>query len=398
MPDPRSRVRGPRPWLALLFLMLASTASAQNSQLPPATPSLIGSSLFAFPGGFLNPVTATSAGRAVADAWLGESPYGNPAAPIVKAVEISGQMSHISRQDLRATNHEYDETWGFFSGGGLAGGVSVSDRLGVWVYASRPESRFEENAFAAGTASDPSVQPAVVQSRSEATESRAGAGVSAQVGAFRLGIAVENTWRSDRYQYTETSGAPSAGTRDLAFDGDAIGVQGGVYWASHAEPRGKFEVGAAVKRLTELEVTGTEIDRIAVGDTIVDANATREAGWEGGGTVAYGVSESFRVMGGFGGRTAQAWEGFGVTSGAWIHWAIAADYHHPAEPWGLHFGFGGDQQDDVPEESATAFGIAGDWAFGQTTLTVSAMRRSLDRDDAPKSWDTRFMAGVRATF
>jgi hypothetical protein len=391
MPDPRSRVRGPRPWLALIFLAFASTARAQ-------TPSLIRSPLFAFPGGFLNPVTAVSAGRAAADAWLGDSPYANPAAPIVKAVEISGQISHLSRQDLRAANHDYDETWGFFSGGGLAGGVTVSERLGVWVYASRPESRFEENAFAAGTASDPSVQPAVIQSKSEATESRAGAGVTAQLGALRIGVAIENTWRSDHYQLTETSGSPSAGTRDLAFDGDAIGGQAGIQWASRSEARGRFEVGAAVRWLPELEVTGSEIDLLAAADSIVTANATREAGWEGGGTVAYGVNEAFRVMAGFGGRTAQEWDGFGVTSGAWIHWAVAADYHHPEEAWGLHFGFGGDQQDDVPEQTATAFGIGGDWAFGTTTLTVSAMRRGLDRDDAPTSWDTRFMAGVRATF
>lgn len=391
MPDPRSRVRGLRPWLALPFLMLASTAAAQ----PPA---LIGSPLYAFPGGFLNPVTTVSAGRALADAWLGESPYGNPAAPIASVAEIHAQMSHVSRQDLRAANRNYDETWGFFSGGGIAGGIRVSDRLGVWGYASRPESRIEENAFTAGTAADPSIQPAIIQSKGEANESRAGAGLTTQLGALRIGVAVENTWRSDHYTVTETSGAPTAGTRDLAFEGSAIGGQAGMYWASHADPRGRFEVGASVRMLAELDVEGTEIDLLAAGNSTTPANATREAGWEGGGTIAYGVSDAFRVMGGFGGRTAQEWEGFDVTSGSWIHWAVAGDYRHPAEHWGLHFGFGGDQQDGVPETDATVLGIGGDWSFGSTTVSVSAMRRGLDREDGPTSWDTRLMAGVRATF
>jgi hypothetical protein len=391
MPDPRSRVRGPRPWLAILFLLLASSASAQ-------TPSLIGSPLFSFPGGFLNPVTAVSAGRAVADAWLGESPYGNPAAPVASIAEISGQISHISRQDLRATNHDYDETWGFFSGGGIAGGVRISHRLGVWAFASRPESRQEENAFAAGTAGDPSVQPAIIESKSEATESRAGAGATAELGSFRVGVAVENSWRSDHYQVTETSGSPSSGTRDLAFDGDALGAQAGVHWQSRSEQRGRLEVGASARWLPELEVTGSEIDILLAGTSITPANAKREAGWEGGTSVAYGVSDAFRVMGGFGGRTAQDWTGFGVTAGASYHWALAGDYHHPEEAWGLHFGGGADHQDDVLDESATVFGLAGDWNLDKVVLTASAMRRGLERASGPTSWDTRFMGGVRASF
>lgn len=391
MPDPRSRVRGFRPWLALTFLMLASTAGAQ-------TPSLIGSPLYAFPGGFLNPVTAVSAARAAADVWLGESPYANPAAPNGSFAEISAQMSHVSRQDLRAANHDYDETWGFYSGGGLAGGIRVSDRLGVWGYAARPESRIEENAFAAGTSGDPNIQPAIIESKGEATESRAGAGVTAGLGTFRIGVAIENTWRSDHYQMTETSGSPTAGSRDLAFEGSAVGAQAGVYWASHSDPTGRFEIGAAVRWLPELEVTGSEIDRLTAGPSTTDANATRASGWEGGGTFAYGIGNAFRVMAGAGGRTAQDWDGFGVTSGAWFHWAVAGDYHHPEEAWGLHFGFGGDQQNDVPEDRATTFGLGGDWSFGKTVLTLSAMRRGLERESGPTSWDTRMMAGLRASF
>ncbi len=271
-------------------------------------------------------------------------------------------------------------------------------RVGAWAFASRPESRKEENAFAAGTASDPSIQPAIIESKGVATESRAGAGVTTELGSFRVGVAFENSWRSDHYQMTETSGAPTSGTRDLAFDGDAIGAQAGVYWKSRSEQRGRFEVGASACWLPELEVTGSEIDVLLTGTSTTPANAKREAGWEGGTSVAYGVSDAFRVMGGFGGRTAQDWTGFGVTAGASYHWAFAGDYHHPEEAWGLHFGFGGDHQDDVLDQSATALGLGGDWTFDKVVFTTSVMRRGLERESGPTSWDTRFMGGVRASF
>ena len=393
MPDPRSRVRGPRPWLALIFLAFASTARAQ-------TPALIGNPLFAFPGGYLNPAVAVSAGRAMADPWLGESPYWNPAAPVEFLGELSLQGSHIERQDIRANNREVDETFAFFSGGGAAIGAPLTKWLGVWLYASRPEARFEENAFRAGTSTDPSVVPAVVQSRTESRESRGGVGVSTKFGAFRLGAAVEATKRNDEYQLIEDSAGPTAGERTLSFEGDAIGWQAGVHWASsQAEAKGRFEAGVAVRRLTELEVTGSEIDELVSGSTTTPADATREAGWEGGASLAYGVSNAFRVMGGVGGRTAQEWVGFGVTTGQTVHWALAADLRDPESTFGFHFGIGGDQQDDVAEPRSSVFGLGVDWALDKKViLTLSGVRRGLQRDDAPTSWDTRVMGGVRAAF
>jgi hypothetical protein len=196
----------------------------------------------------------------------------------------------------------------------------------------------------------------------------------------------------------ETSGSPTSGTRDLAFDGDALGAQAGVHWQSRSELRGRFEVGASARWLPELKVTGSEIDILLAGTSMTPADAKREAGWEGGTSVAYGVNEAFRVMGGFGGRTAQDWIGFGVTAGASYHWALAGDYHHPEEAWGLHFGGGADHQDDVLDERATTFGLAGDWTLDKVVLTASAMRRGLERASGPTSWDTRFMGGVRASF
>jgi hypothetical protein len=40
-----------------------------------------------------------------------------------------------------------------------------------------------------------------------------------------------------------------------------------------------------------------------------------------------------------------------------------------------------------------------DWAIDKkVTLSLGGVRRGLQRDDAPTSWDTRVMGGVRAAF
>jgi hypothetical protein len=202
---------------------------------PRANPALIGNPLFAFPGGYLNPAVAVSAGRAMADPWLGESPYWNPAAPVEFLGELSLQGSHIERQDIRANNREVDETFAFFSGGGAAIGAPLTKWLGVWLYASRPEARFEENAFRAGTSTDPSVVPAVIQSRTESRESRGGVGVSTKFGAFRLGAAVEATKRKRRVPVDRGLGgtdrgrthAVVRGRRDRLAGGRPLGVVAG---------------------------------------------------------------------------------------------------------------------------------------------------------------------------
>ena len=100
---------------ALLIAALARPAASD-------TPSPLASSLFAFPGATGHPASAVSAGLAMADRWLGDDPFENPAAAPGPGVALSGALLHVSRQDLRALNRNFDETPAFFDGAGLAGG------------------------------------------------------------------------------------------------------------------------------------------------------------------------------------------------------------------------------------------------------------------------------------
>src|SRR5712692_928819 len=70
--------------------------------------------LFAFPGAPTSPPSAASAGVALADRWLGGQPFGNPALEAPRGAELSPAIVHISRQDLRAANRNFDEQSAFF--------------------------------------------------------------------------------------------------------------------------------------------------------------------------------------------------------------------------------------------------------------------------------------------
>ena len=60
----------------------------------------------------------------------------------------------------------------------------------------------------------------------------------------------------------------------------------------------------------------------------------------------------------------------------------------------------GDRTDGpVAEPRSSVFGLGVDWAIDKkVTLSLGGVRRGLQRDDAPTSWDTRVMGGVRAAF
>jgi hypothetical protein len=358
-------------------------------------PAPIGDPALAFPGGYPSPPDAESAARALADTWLGATPYSNPAAPVAWTAALSLFALHVGRQDLRAANRNYDEVSVYLGGAGAMFGAPLTPKLALWAYAWRPESRFEENTYNAGTGSDPSVQPAVVTNHIETRETRAGAGISTAFGALRVGAAVELTARKDLYQVDEQSGGPGSGTRDLAFDGTAVGGQAGVHWNRGAAPKGRLELGAAVRWLPELQVTGTTSTPLT---GTFPAAATRESGWEGGLSAAYGLSEAVRVIAGAGGRTTQAWNGFDVETGASTQWSIAADLHDAADPWGVHIGAGRATQDGVPEPSSSLFGVGGDWQFGSVRASVGVLRRGLHRDGAPTSYDDRFFGGFTSNW
>jgi hypothetical protein len=75
-----------RRWVCAVALALAMTPHGASA----ATPAPLDPRLFAFPGAFPNPASARSAGLALADRWLGDDPYDNPAARVKGTKERKG--------------------------------------------------------------------------------------------------------------------------------------------------------------------------------------------------------------------------------------------------------------------------------------------------------------------
>src|SRR5262245_61661598 len=86
-------------WIAAAVAAVILPGSAAGE-----TPTPLSSSLFSFPGSVASPASAASAGVALADRWLGEEPFANPAGISIPRLVASGTMLRVSRQDLRADN------------------------------------------------------------------------------------------------------------------------------------------------------------------------------------------------------------------------------------------------------------------------------------------------------
>src|SRR5882672_10422595 len=89
-------------------LLLATAALAQ--------PDPMGAALFLFPGFHPSPATATSAGLALSDRWLGDDAFDNPAVAARGRMAVSPLIERLSRQDLRADNRGFDERAAFLEG------------------------------------------------------------------------------------------------------------------------------------------------------------------------------------------------------------------------------------------------------------------------------------------
>src|SRR5438132_3701360 len=100
-------------------LLLLATGSGLAD---PPTP--VNSPLFAFPSVHPGPGSARSAGVALADRWLGDEPWGNPAWADTARVALTGALLHMNRQDLAADSRAFDQQSAVFeAGGGLIGGA-----------------------------------------------------------------------------------------------------------------------------------------------------------------------------------------------------------------------------------------------------------------------------------
>src|SRR5438093_707668 len=117
--------------LALWFLVVSA---APVSAAPP--PPLTGSD-YDFPGAVSSPGSALSAAVGLADSWLGDVPFDNPAVPPRRVGSLSPLLYHVSRQDLRGFNRNFSEQSAFFDVAGAWAGIP-SGALNFFAYGHQP--------------------------------------------------------------------------------------------------------------------------------------------------------------------------------------------------------------------------------------------------------------------
>jgi len=380
--------------VALALLVAAALAA----RVALAAPTPLDPALFAFPGSVMAPASGTSAGLALADQWLGDDPFSNPAvAPGTRFVG-SPAMLRVSRQDLRADNRNYDETAAFFDGAGVAIGLPRLGRFGAALYAFQPVLRFEESAYSRGTGTpDPSNPPALVETHAHARETRAGLALSAPTGPLRVGVGVEWLRRSDTYEHFEESGDPAnAGTKHLEFTGEGASVQAGARFDHGDSAVWGFSLGAAARYLPALSLDARHTEDVLTGALDETLHAERASGWELGTSARVTVRPSVHVYAALGGRTGQTWDGFDLRTGSAWEWKLAWEYHDAADPWTLRFGLGQERQSGVPEPRAGVFGIGLGWRVASDAVVdAGIVRRTIAREGEPNSFDDRIVVSIR---
>ena len=379
--------------------LLAGALALATSARPVAadTPAPLASSPFTFPGSTTNPASGVSAGLVLADRWLGDDPFSNPASDLGLGGAISGTMLHVSRQDLRAGNRNFDETPAFFDGAGLAVGLPARGALRFALYGFQPVLRREAHAYSRGrVAPDPGAPPGTIQTTASARELRAGGAASMARGALRVGVGLEWTRRQDAYELTETSGDPASGTTRLELAGHGVGFQIGARLDRGDSSVGGISVGVGIRRLPTLAVDAPLSQALLSGASDTTLQAEREPGWEVGSSARINLSPSFRALAAVGGRTAQQWEGFDLTAGRAWEWKLAAEYHDERDPWTLRFGLGQERQADAPEPRADVLGLGYGWRFAWGTVDAGLTHRSIDRVTGPRTFEDRIVLTVRS--
>ena len=374
-------------WLWLCAAVLLATASAAGAQLPEP---LDAAWLYPFPGTVPGPASPVSAGLGLSDRWLGDEPFDNPAAAPARSIMVAPVFQRVKRQDLPAA-YDYDEIEGYLD---LAGGwLSLPVRgFGVTLYAFEPVLRLEDAAFT--TREDPNqvLIPRTFTATSSARELRTGLALSHAWRGARFGAAVEWTRREDSYDFNEVQGTPQPGLSRVDFAGDGIGFQAG----ARVPVASAVVLGGALRYVPVLDLSGRQT--IEADDLAQSVSATRDAGWDGGVSARWTVSDAFRVLASLGGRTAQAWDGFGVSAGRAVGWSAGFEYEEPEQPWTFRFGLGQEQQVGTPEPRAGAYALGLGWKADALRLDLGVLRRSCERAGKASSYDDRAVAGVTVGF
>jgi hypothetical protein len=376
-------------WMTLVVTPAGAAMAGAPTPLEP--------SQFAFPGWFETPATARSAGLALADRWLGEEPFANPAVAPGHRLIASPALLRVSRQDLRAHNRDYDETAGYFDGAGAALGLSSGERLGLSLYSFQPLLRSEDNAYSRGLATpDPDNPPAVMQTSARAREVRTGLAVSTAARGGRIGLGIEWVHRRDAYRTVEQSGNPASdGTKEIEFTGNGMGFQLGGRFGHGDRTSGGVGVGVGARFLPALSVDVPHSEMLLVGNTQDTLQARRAAAWEVGTTVIWAGRPTFRALAAVSARSAQRWEGIDLEAGSAWEWKLGWEYQDPQAPWAFRFGLGQEHQSGVPEPRALVLGLGVGREFAGLAADVGVLHRTLSRDDNPNSFDDRFVLTIR---
>ena len=379
------------PWAIPCILSLGN-AAISSAQVPPP----ISSGMFSLPGSYQQPPSAAAAGMALANEWLGDSPYSNPAVPRGNGLVLSPTLLRVNRQDLRAGNHNYDEKAAFFDGAGAALSTHYAP---IWLYVAQPVLRLEDFVFNRGNLIDPSVQPALVSGQATMRETRAGVtGSFRLMHRLRLGGAVEWSWRSDEYDTEETSGAPDQGAYHLDFSGEGVGGTLGFRFDSADSGAGTWVIGGGVRYVPELDLTGNMHADLLSGISDSSLSITREAGLEGGMAAGYAVTRTMRLLLSVSGRSKQKWEGLDLESGEGFAVRVGGVFHDARDPWTLRFGVGQEQQNGVPEPRAGSLGLGFGYDWEGIVLDLGILHRGIERPGHPRSYDDRVVGSVTVEF
>jgi len=374
------------PWLWLCAAVLLGAAPEAGAQLPAP----LGAGIYPFPGALPGPASAVSAGLGLSDRWLGEEPFDNPAATPKRGIMVAPVFQRVKRQDLPA-DYDYDEIEGYLD---LAGGwLSLPVRgFGVTLYAYEPVLRLEDATFTTREDPDLVLLPRVFAATSSARELRAGLALSRAWRGAQLGAAVEWTRRADSYDFNEIQGTPLPGLSHVDFSGDGIGFQVG----ARVPVAPAVELGGALRYVPSLDLSGQQT--IEAIDLAQPVSASRDAGWDGGVSARWSVDDAFRVLASVGGRTAQAWDGFGVSAGRAVGWSAGLEYEAPEQPWAFRLGLGQEQQVGTPEPRAGVFAAGLGWKADALRLDLGVLRRSFERVGKATSYDDRVVASATVGF
>ncbi len=381
--------------LPMVALVLAASALA-SVMAHAAVPAALKNPSYGFPlpGDYPAASNAASAGLALADRWLGESAYENPAALMRSGLELSPLFQRVSRQDISSQNRDTDQTVGYPDVAGVALSLPALG-WGLVLYAWQPVLRLEETAYSAG----PLLSPAAVSQLVSQREIRAGLALSHGVGPGRAGVSGEWVRRQDSYETHEVSGNPLDGDRFIDFDGESFAASAGYALARDPDKPWGSWFGAAVHYGAELTVDGTVLEPVGSPDSLSFAfSATRAAEWSGGVSARVTVAPATRIVGGVSMRTGADWAGFGFGTTGGVSWSMALDWKDDELPWGARFGVGQEANPGALEQKAGLLSVGFTWVSGDLAIDAGILHRNLAREGLAHSADDRAVASVKLRF